>query len=138
MPWRPSHTTVLAVPRSMPRFTGGPPRPGRPPSLGRTYCTDQGSRHGSAGNLEEEPMAEDATGWGGALWAAADLATPMAIRVAATLRLADSIAAGTRTPEALAAAARADPDALERVMAHLVTAGVLTRTDAGFGLTEVG
>ena len=83
-------------------------------------------------------MAEEATGWGGALWAAADLATPMAIRVAATLRLADSIAAGTRTPEALATAVHADPDALERVMAHLVTAGVLTRTDAGFGLTDVG
>ena len=83
-------------------------------------------------------MTEDATGWGGALWAAADLATPMAIRVAATLRLADSIAAGTRTPEALAVAVHADPDALERVMAHLVTAGVLTRNDAGFGLTDVG
>jgi hypothetical protein len=83
-------------------------------------------------------MAEDATGWGGALWAAADLATPMAIRVAATLRLADSIAAGTRTPEALATAVHADPDALERVMAHLVSSGVFTRTDAGFGLTAVG
>ncbi|MGP4023518.1 hypothetical protein [Actinomadura sp. 3N407] len=50
-------------------------------------------------------MAEDATGWGGDLWAAADLVTPMAIRVAATLRLADHIAAGTQTGEALAASA---------------------------------
>ena len=32
-------------------------------------------------------MAEDRTGSSGGLWAAADLVTPMAIRVAATLRL---------------------------------------------------
>ncbi|MFC7485072.1 hypothetical protein ACFQX7_40430 [Luedemannella flava] len=32
------------------------------------------------------------------LWAAADLVTPMAIRVAATLRLADHIAAGLSRP----------------------------------------
>ena len=83
-------------------------------------------------------MAEEATRWGGALWAAADLVTPMAVRVAATLRLADHIAAGTRTAEALAAAVRADPDALARVLDHLVTAGVLTRADGGFGLTAVG
>ncbi|NYJ07588.1 methyltransferase [Petropleomorpha daqingensis] len=83
-------------------------------------------------------MAEEATGWGGAVWAAADLVTPMAIRVAATLRLADSIAAGTRTAADLAAAVHVDPDALARLMGHLVTAGVLTRTDGGFGLTAVG
>ncbi|MFG2045035.1 methyltransferase [Dactylosporangium sp. NPDC048998] len=84
-------------------------------------------------------MAEDATGWGGGLWAAADLVTPMAIRVAATLRLADHIAAGTRTTEALAAAVGADRDALGRLMGHLVTAGVLSRagTDA-YGLTALG
>ncbi|TDC42264.1 HIT family protein [Actinomadura sp. KC345] len=39
-------------------------------------------------------MGEGETRWGGELWAAADLVTPMAIRVAATLRLADHIAAG--------------------------------------------
>lgn len=47
-------------------------------------------------------MAEEATGRGGGLWAAADLVTPIAIRVAATLRLADHIVAGTQTTEALA------------------------------------
>jgi hypothetical protein len=61
-------------------------------------------------------MAEEATGWGGGLWAAADLLTPMAIRVAATLRLADHIAAGTQTTEALAAAVDADRDALGRLL----------------------
>jgi hypothetical protein len=77
--------------------------------------------------------------WGGALWAAADLVTPMAIRVAATLRLADHIAAGTQTSEALAAAVDAHPDALRRVMGHLVTAGVLSRDGNGtYGLTDLG
>jgi hypothetical protein len=84
-------------------------------------------------------MAEDTAGWGGALWAAADLVTPMAIRVAATLRLADHIAAGRQSAEALAAAVDADPAALGRVLAHLVTAGVLSRTDTGgYALTALG
>jgi hypothetical protein len=84
-------------------------------------------------------MAEEATGWGGGLWAAADLVTPMAIRVAATLRLADRIAAGTQTTEALAAAVDADRDALGRLLDHLVTAGVLSRAGAGaYGLTALG
>jgi len=72
------------------------------------------------------------------LWAAADLLTPMAIRVAATLRLADRIAAGTSTPEALAALVGADPEALGRLLGHLVTAGVVTRTESGFALTALG
>jgi hypothetical protein len=78
------------------------------------------------------------TGWGGGLWAAADLLTPMAIRVAATLRLADHVAAGVRTAEGLAAAVDADPDALSRLLGHLVTAGVLACSDAGYALTETG
>jgi 2,7-dihydroxy-5-methyl-1-naphthoate 7-O-methyltransferase len=84
-------------------------------------------------------MAEDATGRGGALWAAADLVTPMAIRVAATLRLADHIVDGRQTTEALAAAVDADPDALGRLLGHLVTAGVLSRAGTGsYGLTALG
>ena len=83
-------------------------------------------------------MTDEATTWGGQLWAIADLATPMAVRVAATLRLADHIAAGRTTVEALATAVQADQDALGRVMAHLVTTGVLTRTGDEFGLTSLG
>ena len=84
-------------------------------------------------------MTEETTGWGGGLWAAADLVTPMSIRVAATLRLADHIAAGTRTPDALAEAVHADCDALSRVLAHLVSAGVLIRAETGeFDLTSLG
>lgn len=84
-------------------------------------------------------MAEESAEWGGALWAAADLVTPMAIRVAATLRLADHIAAGRQTTGALAAAVDADRDALGRLLDHLVTAGVLFRASTGeYGLTALG
>ncbi|MFI5779909.1 methyltransferase [Nocardia sp. NPDC051570] len=84
-------------------------------------------------------MSEQSSGWGGGLWAAADLVTPMAIRVAATLRLADHIAAGSRTAGALAEVVGADADSLGRVMGHLVTAGVLARAeDRSFDLTALG
>ncbi|GIF02036.1 methyltransferase [Paractinoplanes rishiriensis] len=75
----------------------------------------------------------------GGLWAAADLVTPMAIRVAATLRLADHIAAGLRTAEGLAPVVGAEPDALGRLMEHLATARVLDRDGAdGYRLTGLG
>ncbi|MGW4093080.1 methyltransferase [Nocardia sp. NPDC004750] len=84
-------------------------------------------------------MAEEPIEWGGALWAAADLVTPMAIRVAATLRLADHVAAGRRTSEALAAAVDVNRDALGRLLDHLVTAGVLSGgSTGGYGLTSLG
>jgi 2,7-dihydroxy-5-methyl-1-naphthoate 7-O-methyltransferase len=84
-------------------------------------------------------MAEEATARGGGVWAAADLVTPMAIRVAATLRLADHITAGTRTTEALAEAVRADRDVLGRLLDHLVTAGVLSSTGtATYDVTDMG
>lgn len=82
---------------------------------------------------------EQSSGWAGDLWAAADLITPMAIRVAATLRLADHIAAGTDTAATLAAATGSHPDALSRLLNHLVTARVLTGLDAGaYTLTPLG
>jgi hypothetical protein len=63
----------------------------------------------------------------------------MAIRVAATLRIADQIAAGRRTTAELADAAGADVGALDRVLRRLVEAGVLTRSDSGeYGLTPLG
>ncbi|WP_026414577.1 methyltransferase [Actinomadura oligospora] len=84
-------------------------------------------------------MPEEDSDWGGKLWAVADLVTPMVVRVAATLRLADHIVAGRRTADALAEAVDADPDALGRVMKHLVTAGVLTRSEDGVHqLTDLG
>lgn len=64
------------------------------------------------------------------LWAMADLATPMAVRVAATLRIADHITQGRRTAPELAQATGTDADALDRVLRHLVTAGVLGRDES--------
>lgn len=73
-----------------------------------------------------------------AIWAMADLLTPMAVRVAATLRIADRIAEGLRTADELAEAASADPDALDRVLRHVAAKGVFTRTESGrYGLTPL-
>jgi 2,7-dihydroxy-5-methyl-1-naphthoate 7-O-methyltransferase len=64
-----------------------------------------------------------------------DLVTPMALRVAATLRLADFMpddGAGEGTDLAdLAESAGADPDALARVLRHLVQHGVFTEPRPG-------
>jgi hypothetical protein len=65
------------------------------------------------------------------LWAIADLVTPMAVRVAATLRIADHITRGRRTAPELAEATGADTDALGRVLRHLATKGVLAADESG-------
>ncbi|WP_216204728.1 methyltransferase [Amycolatopsis aidingensis] len=73
------------------------------------------------------------------MWAMADLVTPMAVRVAATLRIGDHLAQGPRTAAELAPRVGAHHDALERVLRHLVTAGVLNRDgDGGYTLTGFG
>jgi O-methyltransferase len=74
----------------------------------------------------EDVVADEGEGAAG-LWAMADLATPMAVRVAATLRIADHITRGRQTAPELAEAVRADAGALGRVLRHLVSAGVLRR-----------
>ena len=77
--------------------------------------------------------------WGAGLWAMADLATPLAVRVAATLRIADHIAQGLQTDRELAEAVNADADALDRVLRHLTTVGVLIRNGSGgYALTARG
>ncbi|MEV6488650.1 methyltransferase [Actinoplanes sp. NPDC051633] len=69
----------------------------------------------------------------------ADLITPMAVRVAVTLRIAHRITAGRRLAGELADDVAADADALERVLLHLVSAGLFDRDEAGaFSLTERG
>ncbi|WP_017555824.1 methyltransferase [Nocardiopsis baichengensis] len=65
------------------------------------------------------------------LWDMADLLTPMAVRTAATLRLADHMAQGARTAPELARACGADTDALGRLLAHLVRVGVVDRDAQG-------
>lgn len=73
------------------------------------------------------------------LWAMSHLGTPMAVRVAATLRIADHIADGVRTAPELAELVRVDADALERLMRYLAARGVLSRDDVGrYSLTARG
>lgn len=70
------------------------------------------------------------------LYGLADLITPMAIRVAATLQLADRIAAGTTTLTELAADTDADPDALGRLLRYLAARNVFAEPEPGqFALT---
>jgi 2,7-dihydroxy-5-methyl-1-naphthoate 7-O-methyltransferase len=82
-------------------------------------------------------VAEEAFSW--RLWELADLFTPMALRVAATLRLADHVAERADSVAALSERTGSDPDALARLVDHLVTVGVLQRADTGaLALTDLG
>lgn len=84
-------------------------------------------------------MLGDEDGAAAGLWAMANLATPMAVRVAATLRIADHLTAGPRTAADLARAMRADPHALERLMRYLSVRGVFSRNEYGqYSLTARG
>ena len=60
-----------------------------------------------------------------------DLATPWCLRVAATLRIPEHIAAGHVGIADLAAAAGCDGDALHAVLGHLVSRGVFTEQSPG-------
>jgi hypothetical protein len=72
------------------------------------------------------------------LRALSDLVTPYAIRVAATLRLADLIEAGARRPAELGERCGADAAALERLLRHLVAKGVFAQPEPGiFALTDL-
>jgi hypothetical protein len=69
--------------------------------------------------------------------ALSDLCTPWCVHVAATLRIADHIAAGTTDIDSLAAAAGCDADALHNLLGHLVGKGVFQETAAGrFALND--
>ena len=67
-----------------------------------------------------------------------DLVTPMAIRVAATLRLPDLIAGGVTTADALADRTGTDRDALGRLLRHLTSIGLLRRDGSDVCLTDLG
>jgi hypothetical protein len=72
------------------------------------------------------------------LWRMADLVTPMAVRVAATFSVADHIVAGRLTAEEIADAAGLHAGALNRVLRHLVTVGLLRREGYEYQLTAKG
>ncbi|MDQ3897748.1 MAG: hydroxyneurosporene methyltransferase [Actinomycetota bacterium] len=65
------------------------------------------------------------------LEALADLCTPWCVRVVATLRIADHIAAGTTDIGGLATAAGVDREALHDVLGHLVGKGVFEEPRPG-------
>ncbi|MAE95962.1 MAG: methyltransferase [Deltaproteobacteria bacterium] len=69
----------------------------------------------------------------------ADLVTPAAIRVAAALRIADHLVAGLRSADEIADVTDVESDALERLMRHLASVGLLEREPSGgFSLTPAG
>src|SRR5262249_39861463 len=66
-----------------------------------------------------------------------DLCTPWCVHVAATLQIADHIAAGITRVEDLAAKAEADCESLQSVLRHLVSKGVFDEPSPGkFTLNE--
>lgn len=84
-------------------------------------------------------MSTDERAAAARLWSMAHLGTPMAIRVAATLRLADHIAEGADTPARLAEVTGTDLDALTRLLRYLADRGVFERSAEGtYGLTDLG
>ncbi|MCC6390462.1 MAG: hydroxyneurosporene methyltransferase, partial [Bryobacterales bacterium] len=70
------------------------------------------------------------------LWELADLSTPWCVLVAATLRVASHIEAGHSDIQSLAAAG-AGPDAIQRVLRHLIAKGIFEEPEPGrFSLNE--
>lgn len=81
--------------------------------------------------MTAEPSRDDAkTSWQ-VLAPLIDLVTPMAVRVAATLRLADRLRNGPLPITDLAASADCDPDALARLLRHLIGHGMFAEPDPG-------
>lgn len=68
----------------------------------------------------------------------AGLATPMALRVAVTLGLPDRLSGDGAAAMDLAAELGQSPLALDLLLGHLTTLGVLERTSAGYRTTEYG
>jgi len=68
----------------------------------------------------------------------ADLVTPMAIRTAVTLRIADHIGDTERSTAELAKLTDTHPRPLRKLLNHLVSLNLLRRTGDAYGLTELG
>jgi len=72
------------------------------------------------------------------LWQLSDLCTPWCVHVAATLRVADHLAAGVHEIGKLAAVTGADADALGRMLRHLAGKGLFAEPTPGqFELNEL-
>ncbi|TQM26360.1 methyltransferase [Nocardia bhagyanarayanae] len=68
----------------------------------------------------------------------ASLATPMALRVAVTLGLPDRLVGNGADASALAVELDVSPVALDLLLRHLTTLGVVERTSTGYRTTEFG
>ncbi|MCE7000834.1 methyltransferase [Saccharothrix sp. S26] len=68
----------------------------------------------------------------------AGLATPMALRVAVTLGLADRLLGDGAAVDDVAAELDVDPVALDLLLGHLTTLGVVARTSTGYRTTPFG
>jgi hypothetical protein len=68
----------------------------------------------------------------------AGLATPMAIRVAVTLGLPDRLLGAAAATEEIAAELDVNPVALDLLLGHLATLGIVERTPTGYRTTEFG
>lgn len=66
-----------------------------------------------------------------------DFAAPWAVSIAATLRLADHLEAGTTSLEDLAEQTGADPDALRRLLRYLVARGVFVEEGGVYANTDL-
>jgi len=87
----------------------------------------------------DRPEASDAVVASAALLPLIDLVAPWAVRVAATLRLADSIENGVTRLEELASEVRVNSDALGRLLRYLCSIGVFQEPVPGtFGLAPAG
>lgn len=86
----------------------------------------------------QDPVSEhELTAWQ-RMAPVADLVTPMAVRVAATLGLADLLAQGPQPSAELARLSHTDPDALDRMLRHLVNHGVFIESEPGsFALNDL-
>ncbi|GAA4656041.1 methyltransferase [Arthrobacter cryoconiti] len=90
-------------------------------------------------NCEHDPMSEPApTAWQ-LMAPVIDLLTPMATRVAATLRVADFLCESPLSAQELARLTDSDPDAIGRLLRHLVDHGVFAEPKPDvFALNELG
>jgi precorrin-6B methylase 2 len=110
------------------------PRSVRPPPRIVRLANDARSSHSS-----NTPRGRRSTFAPMSLWTLTDLITPMAVRVAATLRVADRIDAGTTEIEALAHEVGADAGALARLLRHLASHDVFAEPEPGvFALGPLG
>lgn len=89
--------------------------------------TDVARKPEGSGSSSPTTIAETSSGFA-ALLRLGDLVTPMALRVAASLRLVDHMQNGVHDLESLAKATDSHQDTLRRLLRHLVAVDVLTQS----------